>query len=70
MTPLSPRQKQIVHLLARGYDDAEITAELGITARTVKSHCDTIRAKLGIKTRHKIPSGYRTLTGLDPWEEL
>jgi DNA-binding CsgD family transcriptional regulator len=35
---LSPRQKEIVHLIADGLSDKEIAAELGMSPRTVGSH--------------------------------
>lgn len=69
MVTLTPRQKQIVHLLARGYGHSDIEAELGITERTVKAHCDQIRQRLGIKRRGAIPAAYREATGIDPYLE-
>jgi DNA-binding NarL/FixJ family response regulator len=61
----TPRQLQIVELLARGCCAVEIAEQLGISARTVKAHCDLLRDKLGVR-RREIPYAYRRVTGRDP----
>ena len=61
----TPRQRQIVALLARGCCGVEIAEQLGISARTVKAHCDVLREKLGVR-RREIPYAYRRVTGRDP----
>ena len=43
--------------------------ELGISPRTAKAHCDTLRLKLGVPRRRQIPLAYRILTGEDPLAE-
>jgi DNA-binding CsgD family transcriptional regulator len=48
---LSPREQELVSLVARGYTDAQIAAELYITVRTVSSHLDRIRNKTGCRRR-------------------
>ena len=45
---LTPRQLQIVRLLAEGKGNKEIGVELGITTRTVESHRAKIMLKLGL----------------------
>jgi len=60
------RQLQIVELIAAGRSNAEIALLLGISSRTVRAHCDTVRAKLAA-SRREIPHAYRTLTGMDPF---
>jgi DNA-binding NarL/FixJ family response regulator len=50
-TKLSPREQELVALVARGYTDAQIAAELYITVRTVSSHLDRIRNKTGCRRR-------------------
>jgi DNA-binding CsgD family transcriptional regulator len=62
----TPRQLQIVALIAAGRSNEEIAADLGISARTVRAHCDILRAKLAVR-RRGIPSAYREVTGLDPF---
>jgi predicted ATPase/DNA-binding CsgD family transcriptional regulator len=48
---LSPRERELVTLVARGRTDAQIAAELSITVRTVTSHLDRIRDKTGCRRR-------------------
>ena len=55
MTPglarLSPREQELVNLVAQGRTDAQIAAQLYITVRTVGSHLDRIRDKTGCRRR-------------------
>jgi DNA-binding CsgD family transcriptional regulator len=48
---LSPRERELVTLVARGRTDAQIAAELSISVRTVTSHLDRIRDKTGCRRR-------------------
>ena len=48
---LTPRERAVLQLLARGWSDKEIAAELGIGRRTVSTHVAAIRAKLGAPSR-------------------
>lgn len=48
---LSPRQREIVQLMADGHSNAEIAEELGLTHRTVKSYASEIYARLGTPNR-------------------
>ena len=48
---LSPRERELVTLVARGRTDAQIAAELHISVRTVSSHLDRIRDKTGCRRR-------------------
>ncbi len=63
---LTTRQRQVVELIAAGCSNEEIGCQLGISARTVKAHCDVLRQKLGVSRRRHIPAAYRALTGDDP----
>jgi DNA-binding NarL/FixJ family response regulator len=60
---LTERQRQVAHALERGLGSEEIAAELGISARTVKAHCDTLRRKLGVAERRQIVPALRALEG-------
>jgi DNA-binding CsgD family transcriptional regulator len=60
------RQLEVVRLIAEGCSNEEIAARLGVTARTAKAHCDTLRTKLGVTRRRYIPRAYRSTTGEDP----
>ncbi|MFA7768090.1 response regulator [Streptomyces sp. NRRL S-448] len=49
--PLTEREVDIVRLVARGLTNAEIGAELFITAGTAKTHIANVQAKLGARNR-------------------
>jgi len=66
---LTARQRQVVALIAAGCSNDELGRELGISPRTAKAHCDTLRRKLGVSRRRHIPAAYRVLTGRDPLAE-
>lgn len=63
---LTPRQRQVVELIAAGCSNEEVGERLGISARTAKAHCDVLRQKLGVPRRRQIPHAFRELTGEDP----
>ena len=65
---LTARQRQVVELIALGCSNEEVAERLGISARTVKAHCDVLRQKLGVPRRRQIPAAFKTLTGQDPLE--
>ena len=48
---LSPREQELVTLVAEGRTDAQIAAQLYISIRTVRSHLDRIRDKTGCRRR-------------------
>ena len=50
-TSLSPRELEIVHVLATGASNQEIAASLVITVETVKRHVRHILAKLSVTNR-------------------
>jgi DNA-binding CsgD family transcriptional regulator len=52
--PLSPREAEIAALVAEGMTNAEIARKLTISRRTVDSHLDHIRRKLGLRNRRQI----------------
>ena len=48
---LSPRERELVTLVAQGHTDAQIAGRLTISVRTVSSHLDRIRDKTGCRRR-------------------
>ena len=64
--PITPRQRDVIVLIAAGCSNDEVSERLGISPRTVKAHCDVLRQKLGVKRRRQIPIAFRILTGEDP----
>jgi DNA-binding NarL/FixJ family response regulator len=51
LAQLSPREIDILHLLARGLSNKEIAAELGVVEGTVKIHITSIFSKLSVSDR-------------------
>lgn len=49
--PLTPRELEVLKLLAKGWQNKEISAELHITQRTVKFHVSSLLSKLGASNR-------------------
>jgi DNA-binding NarL/FixJ family response regulator len=49
--PLSPREHQVLAMLAEGLGNKTIAARLGISRHTVKAHVSAIFGKLGAATR-------------------
>lgn len=48
---LSPRQQQVLELMAEGMTNAEIGDQLGVTERTVKAYAQELYDKLGVRNR-------------------
>jgi len=48
---VSPREAEVLRLIARGRSNAEIGSELFISLPTVKSHVASLLAKLGARDR-------------------
>jgi DNA-binding NarL/FixJ family response regulator len=53
-SPLSPREREVAALVARGLMNREIAAELVIAERTVETHVANILGKLGLKSRVEV----------------
>lgn len=51
---LSPRERELVALVAGGLTDAQIAQRLVISVRTVRSHLDRIRDKSGARRRAEL----------------
>ncbi|AJE45473.1 response regulator transcription factor [Celeribacter indicus] len=51
LNPLSPRQAQILCLMAQGYRLSEIADRLGISGSAVNLYLSNTRQKLGLKTK-------------------
>ncbi|MET9465382.1 response regulator transcription factor [Streptomyces sp. NPDC006544] len=49
--PLTEREVEIVRLVAKGHTNAEIGAELFISAGTAKTHVANVQAKLAVRNR-------------------
>jgi two-component system, NarL family, nitrate/nitrite response regulator NarL len=51
IAPLTPREREVLPLLAAGMTNKEIASRLGVTDHTVKFHVNGILGKLGAVTR-------------------
>jgi len=49
--PLTPREKEVLTLMVRGLGNREISEELVVSDKTVKTHVANILGKLGVKSR-------------------
>jgi DNA-binding NarL/FixJ family response regulator len=59
--PLSPREREILHLVARGLSNRNIADRLIITEHTVKRHMTNILAKLAVDDRARAVEQARRL---------
>src|SRR3954453_4445641 len=51
---LTPREQEVLQLLARGYMYKEIALRLGISAKTVEAHVSAVLPKLQLSNRHEL----------------
>jgi DNA-binding NarL/FixJ family response regulator len=51
---LTPREREVMRLLARGYAYKEIASELFISIKTVETHASNVLRKLQLSNRHQL----------------
>jgi DNA-binding NarL/FixJ family response regulator len=51
---LTPREQQVLRLIARGYSYKDIASELTISIKTVESHVSSVLRKLQLSNRHQL----------------
>jgi DNA-binding NarL/FixJ family response regulator len=51
MIRVSPRQEEILTLIADGFTDKEIALRLGLRQRTVRTHLERLYARHGLHNR-------------------
>lgn len=51
---LTPREREVVNLIARGYTYRETASRLGITVKTLENHMHNIFEKLQVASRHEV----------------
>ncbi|HEV3034388.1 MAG TPA: response regulator transcription factor [Solirubrobacteraceae bacterium] len=59
---LSPRQRQILALVAQGRGNEEIAAELELSPNTVKFHIRALYSRLGVRNRVEAANQYAQMT--------
>ncbi|MFA4927780.1 MAG: response regulator transcription factor [Patulibacter sp.] len=63
---LTPREQEVLHLIARGYAYKRIALRLEVSPRTVETHVSSVLRKLQLSSRHEL-SHWATRRGLvDP----
>ncbi|MER8233536.1 LuxR C-terminal-related transcriptional regulator [Streptomyces sp. NPDC094049] len=55
---LSPRQQEILRLMAEGFEQTRVAAKIGITSRTVAQQLAALRDQLGLKTTAQLMIWY------------
>jgi non-specific serine/threonine protein kinase len=57
-TPLTPREDQVLALLAQGFTNKEIAEKLACSSRNIAAHCEHIYAKLHVHCRAQAAAHY------------
>jgi len=52
--PLSPREREVMRLLAEGYSNKEIAEKLVVSPSTVHTHRSNLMSKLGLSSRREL----------------
>jgi len=51
---LTPREREVLQLIARGYMYKKIAARLNLSVKTVESHVSSVLRKLQLSSRHEL----------------
>lgn len=51
---LSPREREVLRFIARGYTYKEVAVELGISVKTVETHVSAVLRKLQLSSRYEL----------------
>jgi DNA-binding NarL/FixJ family response regulator len=66
LSALSDREIAVFSLIAEGEGIGRIAQELGISRKTVETHCEHIKYKLGYRDAEALKDGARGLLGRQP----
>ena len=72
--PLTPRETEVLQLVARGLDNSAIAETLTVTKRTVQNHVSNVYAKLGVSSRTRaalwaIQQGLAEVPSARDWDD-
>ncbi|HEY8548107.1 MAG TPA: response regulator transcription factor [Acidimicrobiales bacterium] len=51
---LTPREREVLRLIARGYTYKELARRLGLSVKTVETHVSSVLRKLQLSSRHEL----------------
>jgi two-component system, NarL family, response regulator len=51
---LSPREREVLQLLGKGYSNSRIADEMDVKERTVRFHLENLMSKLGVNSRVEV----------------
>jgi DNA-binding NarL/FixJ family response regulator len=54
LNELTPREREVLQLIARGYRYKEISARLHLSVKTVEAHVSSVLRKLQLSSRHEL----------------
>jgi DNA-binding NarL/FixJ family response regulator len=61
MAQLTPREREVLSLMARGLSNADVATELFISEATVKTHLARVMMKLGVREKAQaVAAAYQT----------
>jgi DNA-binding NarL/FixJ family response regulator len=63
MVRLSPRETELLTLLARGYSNKEIAGKLSLTLETIQSYLKSVYKKMHVHSRAEATAKYRSSQG-------
>ena len=55
---LTPREREVLRLIARGYTYKEIARRLSLSVKTVETHVSAVLRKLQLSSRHELTLGH------------
>jgi predicted ATPase/DNA-binding CsgD family transcriptional regulator len=61
---VTPAERNVADLVARGLTNPEIAARLGVSAGTVKGHVSSVLRKLGVRTRAELAAAVSGRSGI------
>jgi two-component system response regulator NreC len=53
-SPLSPRERDVLELVAQGYTNQQIAGRFGVSVKTVETHRARLTEKLGLRSRAEL----------------
>jgi DNA-binding NarL/FixJ family response regulator len=53
-SPLSPRERDVLELVAQGYTNQQIASRFGVSVKTIETHRARLTEKLGLRSRAEL----------------